>query len=113
MEVQVSSGQPQGQGLRVQQNWAWRKPSWGRSPLIHHRAARTYAGLGNSALLEGTNRTLCTRTQEKGEVTPQNTDPDLPVRVQESLVDMWVDNGLLQAQGHRIQHSWELWGVLA
>ena len=29
-------------------------------------------------LLEGTSRTLCTRTQEKGAVTPQGTDPDLP-----------------------------------
>ena len=35
-------------------------------------------------LLEGTNRTLCTRTQEKGVVTPQETDPDLPRSVQES-----------------------------
>ena len=54
-----------------------------------------------------------TRTQEKGAVTPQETDPDLPVRVQESLLDTWVDSGLLQAQGHRIQHSWELWEVQA
>ena len=53
--------------------------------LPHHRAARTYTGLGNR-LLEGTNRTLCTRTQEKGAVTPQETDSDLPVSVQESLV---------------------------
>ena len=29
-------------------------------------------------LLEGTSRTLCTRTQEKGAVTSQGTDPDLP-----------------------------------
>ena len=56
---------------------------YGVSPLgegshyPHHRAARTYTGLGNR-LLEGTNRTLCTRTQEKGTVTPQETDPDLP-----------------------------------
>ena len=34
--------------------------------------------------MEGTNRTLCTRTQEKGAVTPQETDPDLPVSVQRS-----------------------------
>ena len=27
----------------------------------------------------GTNRTLSTRTQEKGAVIPQETDPDLPV----------------------------------
>ena len=51
-------------------------------------------------LLESTNRTLCTRTQEKGAVTPQETDPDLPVSVQESLVEAWVSGGLLQSWGH-------------
>ena len=50
-------------------------------------------------LLEGTNRTVCTRNQEKGAVIPQETDPDLPVRVQESLAEVWVD-GLMQGQGH-------------
>ena len=37
-------------------------------------------------LLEDTNKSLCmhARTQEKGAVTPQETDPDLPVSVQES-----------------------------
>ena len=34
MDVQVSSGLPQGQGLWVQQTWVWHKPSWRRSPLI-------------------------------------------------------------------------------
>ena len=56
---------------------------------------------GNS-LLEGTNK-LCTRTQEKGAVTPQKTDPDLPVSVQKSLEEAWVDGGLLQGWGHWVQ----------
>ena len=43
---------------------------------------------------------VCTRTQEKGAVTTQETDPDLPVSVQESLVEAWVGGGLLQGQGH-------------
>ena len=43
---------------------------------------------------------VCTRTQEKGAVTPQETDPDLPVSVQESLVEAWVGGGLLQGWGH-------------
>ena len=53
-------------------------------------------------LLEGTNRTLdpeCTRTQEKGAVAPQETDPDLPRSVQESPVEAWVGGGLLQGWG--------------
>ena len=45
----------------------------------------------------GTNRT---RTQKKGAVTPQKTDPDLPMSVQESLVEAWVGGGLLHGRGH-------------
>ena len=40
------------------------------------------------------------RTQEKGAVTPQQTDPDLPMSVHESQVEAWVGGGLLQGQGH-------------
>ena len=43
---------------------------------------------------------VCTRSREKGEVTPQETDPDLPVSVQESLAEVWVDSSLLQVLGH-------------
>ena len=42
---------------------------------------------------------VLTRIQ-KGEVTPQETDPNLPVSVQESLAETWVGGGLLQGQGH-------------
>ena len=52
--------------------------------------------------LGGHNRTLCTRTQEKGIVTPQETVPDLPVCVRDSLVKVWVCGGLLQGWGHRL-----------
>ena len=41
-----------------------------------------------------------TKTQEKGAVAPQETDPDLPVSVQESLVEAWVSGGLLWGRGH-------------
>ena len=34
MEIWVSSGLPQGQGLWVQQTWVWHKPSWRMRPLI-------------------------------------------------------------------------------
>ena len=43
---------------------------------------------------------VCTRNQEKGAVTPQETNPYLPMSVQESLVEAWVDGGLLQGWGH-------------
>ena len=32
-------------------------------------------------------------------MTLQETDPDLPVSVQESLMEAWVDGGLLQGRG--------------
>ena len=38
--------------------------------------------------------------QEKGAVTPQETDPDLPMSVQESPVEVWVSGGLLQQCMH-------------
>ena len=46
--VWVSSGLLWGQGLWVQETWVWHKPSW--SPLTHHRATRTYTGLGKQIL---------------------------------------------------------------
>ena len=45
--------------------------------------------------MEGRNRTLCTRTQKKGAVIPWETDPYLPVSVQESPVEVCVSGGLL------------------
>ena len=33
VELRVSSGPPQGQGLWVQHSWMWHKPSWRTSPL--------------------------------------------------------------------------------
>ena len=59
---------------------------------------KTYIGL-ESRLLQGTNKTLLA-DQEKRVVTPQEIDPVLPVSVQESLAEVWVNSGLLQGQGH-------------
>ena len=33
---------------------------------------------------------MCTRTQEKGAVIPQETDPDLPMKVKEFPAEEWV-----------------------
>ena len=52
-------------------------------------------------LLEDTNKTLfAPRTQKKGAVTPQETEPDLPESVKESSVKAWVNRGLLGSQRH-------------
>ena len=46
-----------------------------------HRAARTYTGLGKQTLGGHKQNHVHTRTQEKGAVTPQESDPDLPMSV--------------------------------
>ena len=40
-----------------------------------------------------------TRTQEKGAVTPQETDPDLPVSVLGSPAEVWVGGGPAAGSG--------------
>ena len=60
---------------------------------------RTSAGLGKQTLGEHKQNLVCTRTQEKGEVTPQETDSDLPISAQGFPVEAWVSGGLLQGQG--------------
>ena len=53
-----------------------------------------------NGLLEGTNKNLVhNRTQEKGAVTPQETDADLPMRVQKSVAEACISGGLLQGWG--------------
>ena len=61
---------------------------------------RTYTELGKQTLGGRTQNLVRTRTQEKGAVTQQETDPDLPVCVQESPAEVWVSGGLLQGWGH-------------
>ena len=41
-----------------------------------------------------------TRTQEKGAVNPQETDPNLPVSFKESLAEAWVGGALLLGREH-------------
>ena len=52
---------------------------------------------------------VCTRTQEKGELTAQETESDLTVSVPESPAEAWVDSGQPSGQGHWLQQSWEAW----
>ena len=51
-------------------------------------------GLGKQTLGGHKQNLVHTRTQEKGTVTPQKTEPYLPVSVQESPAEAWVDSGL-------------------
>ena len=51
---------------------------------------RTYTGLGKQTFGGHKQNLVGTRIQEKGAVTPQETDPDLAVNVQQSLVEVWL-----------------------
>ena len=62
-----------GQGLWVQQTWVWHKPFWRRSLLTHHRATRTYTGLGKQMPGGHELNLVCTRAQEKGAKKRQGT----------------------------------------
>ena len=45
---------------------------------------------------------------------PQETDPDLPMSVQESLVGAWVGGDLLRGRGTECSSaSWDLWKEVA
>jgi len=81
------------------------RPTCGISPLgggrhyPYHRVARTYTGLGKQTL-GGTNKIVCAPVpRRKKQWHPQETDPDLPVSVQESLVEAWVGSGLCKVRG--------------
>ena len=56
---------------------------------------RTYTGLGKQTLGGHKQYLVCTRTQEEGAVTPEETDPDLPVSFQEIPAEAWVGGGQL------------------
>ena len=61
---------------------------------------RTFTGLRKQTLGGHKQNLVCTRNQEKGAVSSQESEPDLPVSVQESPAEVWVDSGLLWGQGH-------------
>ena len=68
---------------------------WGSSALGRGVSPQSHSSAAQPPL-------QCRATQTKpcvhqeGAVTPQKTDPNLPVRAQESPVEAWVSSGLLQ-----------------
>ena len=99
---QVSSGLLQRQGLWVQQTWLWHKPysSWRKSSLTPPQSHQNLHRTGKQTLGGHKQKFVCTRTQEKGAVTPQETDPYMPMSVQESPTEAWCGGGLLQGWRH-------------
>ena len=65
-------------------------------------------GLGKQTLGGHKQKLVCTKTQEKGAVTPQETDPDLAVSVQEPPAEAGVSSGLaagLEALSAAVLHG--------
>ena len=87
-------------GLRIPREFDFWKAS-GISLQNFHRTGETETLGGHEQNL------VHTRTQEKGAVTPQETEPDLPMSVWESPAEVWVDSGLPWGQAHWLQPSWE------
>ena len=74
----------------------------------------TSPGLGKQTLGGHKQNLVHTRTQEKGALIPQETDPDFPMSVQESLVGAWVGGDLLRGRGTECSSaSWDLWKEVA
>ena len=63
---------------------------------------RTYTGLGKQTLGGHKQNFVHTKSQEKGPVFPQETEVDLPVSVQESLVEA---SGLTTGREHSPTHQ--------
>ena len=55
---------------------------------------------GNRDSWKAPKKLVYPRTQVTGVVTPQETEPDLLVSLQESPVEVLVESGLLRDQGH-------------
>ena len=96
-------GESQGQGSLVGcRLWGWTESNttevtWQQQQGFGYR---TNTRLGKQILGGHKQNLVCTRTQKKEAVTPEETGPDLPVTVQESRVEACAAGGLLQGQGH-------------
>ena len=83
---------------------AWRIPLTeepGRLQSIGGQRVRSKTEATSHSKKEQVNKQnlVLTRTQDKGAVTAQETDPDLPGSVQEYPAEAWVAGGLLQGWG--------------
>ena len=73
---------------------------------------RTYTELGKQTLGGLKQNSVLTRIQDKGAVATHETEPYLPVSVQESPVEARCERPA-GGQELLIQQSWEPWGTLA
>ena len=99
--ISGSPAQESGRGTgNCQGIWLWRPVG------IDYRASLV---LGETETLGRHKQNLmCTRTQGKEPVTPQEMEPELPVSIWGSPAEMWVVSSLPWAQVYWQQQSWEI-----
>ena len=78
-----------GTGALGAADWVWHKPSWRRSPLTPPQICQNLPRT-RKQILGGHKQNLVHQDPGKGSVTPQETDPDLPVSIQEFPAQVWV-----------------------
>ena len=68
-----------------------------------------HRSLGNRDSSRGVHKQnlVYAKTQKKGVVTPQETEPKLPIRVGGSPVELRVGRGSLQGQWHWQRQAWK------
>ena len=96
-----SPAQESGRGTwNCQGIWLWRPVG------IDYRASMV---LGETEILGRHKQNLmCTRTQGKEPVTPQEMEPELPVSIWGSPAEVWVVSSLPWGQVYWQQQSWEI-----
>jgi len=72
----------------------------GYSPWGHKESKITATELGKQSLGGHKQKLVHTRIQEKGALTPQETEPDLLMSVQEPVAQVWVKGGPPHGQGY-------------
>ena len=100
VEIQVSSGPLQGQGLWVQQTWVWLKCSWRRSPLTPPESHQNLQRTGETDSWRA--QTKHCALQDPGERSndPTRDWPRLACECPGVSGEVWVSSGLLQGQEH-------------
>ena len=86
---------PQGQRRRPRKMVGGAQSHLESSSMPTRDAQRAQTNLVHTRTQQHKQKLVCTRTQEKGAVTPQETDPDLLWSVQDSVAEAWVGSDLL------------------
>ena len=86
----------------IKKTWVWHKPFWRRPPLTPPQSCQNLHRPGETDSWRAQTKPYAHQDPGKRAVTPQETEPDLPMSVQESPAKVWVSSGLLQGQGQQV-----------